>query len=168
LHRRFIIRLLKIEDAEKASKLSRRILRSIREECGEEEYPERAIRHESELHNPDYYRVVSRSIGGVSLVAEHGRKLVGIALGRIHGRSGIAHLSWIGVDPDYRELGVGEALLLSFIDYVRSKGCHKVALYTLPCLKKAIKLYLKHGFLPECLLRRHWWGVDFLMFTLYL
>ncbi len=166
MHRRFIIRALEMEDAEEASKLSRRVLRSIREECGEEGFPERAIFHESELHSPDYYRIVASEIGKASFVAELDGRLVGIALGRIHGRAGIAHLSWIGVDPKYRGLGIGESLLLTFIDYARSKGCHKVTLYTLPCLRRALRLYLKHGFVPECYLKGHWWNVDYIMFSL--
>jgi hypothetical protein len=48
---------------------------------------------------------------------------------------------------------------------LRSEGCHKVSLNTLPVLMPAVRLAMKFGMLPEAYLREQWWGADFVIMS---
>jgi len=60
------------------------------------------------------------------------------------------------VDTDWRGLGVGGALVRGAIDAARLLGAHKLALQVWPHNDIARRLYLRHGFVEEGLLRRHY------------
>jgi putative acetyltransferase len=60
------------------------------------------------------------------------------------------------VDADWRGLGVGGALVRGAIDSARQLGAHKLALQVWPHNDVARRLYLRHGFAEEGLLRRHY------------
>lgn len=60
------------------------------------------------------------------------------------------------VDADWRGRGVGGALVRGAIDAARRLGAHKVALQVWPHNDVARRLYLRHGFVEEGLLRRHY------------
>ncbi|MFQ6068307.1 MAG: GNAT family N-acetyltransferase [Candidatus Bathyarchaeia archaeon] len=101
-------------------------------------------------------------------VAEEKNTVIGVAVGRIVGKSGLARLGWIGVHPSHQRKGTGKALLKEVIKYCRNQGCHKLTLYTLPVLIPALNLYLKLGFVPEAYLRKEWWNVDFIKMSKWL
>jgi len=168
------IRPLREEEAEAASSLTRLILRHTWEHYQRGIYPKRALEFDMKTHSPSFYSALSKAKDHYCFVAEvRGEEhptgeLVGVALGRIAGASGFAGLSWLGVHPQHQGKGVGEKLLRHVLDYCRRIGCHKLSLHTLPVLRPAISLYLKAGFLPEAFLRRQWWGVDFLLMSIWL
>jgi RimJ/RimL family protein N-acetyltransferase len=60
------------------------------------------------------------------------------------------------VDARWRGRGVGGALVRAAIDAARDLGAHKVALQVWPHNQAARRLYLRHGFAEEGLLRRHY------------
>ncbi len=60
------------------------------------------------------------------------------------------------VDARWRGLGVGGALVRGAIDAARDMGAHKVALQVWPHNDVARRLYLRHGFVEEGVLRRHY------------
>ncbi len=60
------------------------------------------------------------------------------------------------VDAAWRGRGVGGALVRGAIDAARQLGAHKVALQVWPHNDVARRLYLRHGFVEEGLLRRHY------------
>ncbi|MFZ0613994.1 MAG: GNAT family N-acetyltransferase [Desulfobacterales bacterium] len=87
---------------------------------------------------PEYYELKfeklfrSRDYVPTSLVAEEADgKVVGFVMGELYmGEYGIfqeeAKLDTIGVDPDYRNRGIGERLINEFMDHVKSIGVKKV------------------------------------------
>ncbi|MFZ0134607.1 MAG: GNAT family N-acetyltransferase [Desulfobacterales bacterium] len=87
---------------------------------------------------PEYYELKfeklfsSRDYVPTSLVAEEADgKVVGFVMGELYmGEYGIfqeeAKLDTIGVDPDYRNRGIGEQLINEFMDHLRSIGVKKV------------------------------------------
>ena len=89
-----------------------------------------------------------------AFVAEENGEIVGIAMGRLVGESGLARLGWIGVHPTRQNKGIGRALLEKATEHCRAEGCHKITLYTSPVLIPAINLYLKYSFVPEAYLQR--------------
>jgi RimJ/RimL family protein N-acetyltransferase len=60
------------------------------------------------------------------------------------------------VDARWRGLGVGGALVRAAVDAARELGAHKLALQVWPHNDVARRLYLRHGFVEEGLLRRHY------------
>ncbi len=87
---------------------------------------------------PEYYELKfeklfsSRDYVPTSLVAEEADgKVVGFVMGELYmGEYGIfqeeAKLDTIGVDPEYRNRGIGEQLINEFMDHLRSIGVKKV------------------------------------------
>lgn len=107
------------------------------------------------LRNPDSCDLVAVSNDGIS----------GILLGTVYGKSGLAQVVWIAVDPDHQHEGIGIQLMIAAEEEFRRRGCHKIYLNTLPALVPAIRLYMKFGLLPEGYLRNHWWGADFILMS---
>jgi RimJ/RimL family protein N-acetyltransferase len=68
---------------------------------------------------------------------------------------GVAGLGMM-VDARWRGLGVGGALVRSVIDAAGGLGAHKIALQVWPHNEAARRLYLRHGFVEEGVLRRHY------------
>ncbi|HEX3621586.1 MAG TPA: GNAT family N-acetyltransferase [Acidimicrobiales bacterium] len=60
------------------------------------------------------------------------------------------------VDAGWRGRGVGGALVEAAIAAARDLGAHKLALQAWPHNDVAIRLYRRHGFVDEGLLRRHY------------
>lgn len=61
----------------------------------------------------------------------------------------VAELYNIGVNNEYRRLGIGSRLLRQFIESARSKGAQKVFLEVRSGNDSAIKFYEKHGFTQQ-------------------
>lgn len=68
---------------------------------------------------------------------------------------GVAGLGMM-VDERWRGRGVGGALVRAVIDAARELGAHKVSLQVWPHNEAARRLYLRHGFVEEGMLRRHY------------
>ncbi len=60
------------------------------------------------------------------------------------------------VDSRWRGLGVGGALVRAAVVAARELGAHKLALQVWPHNDVARRLYLRHGFVEEGVLRRHY------------
>ena len=68
---------------------------------------------------------------------------------------GVAELGML-VARDWRNQGVGSALMDAGLQWARRAGGHKVALQLWPLNHAAMALYRKFGFVQEGLLRRHY------------
>lgn len=98
---------------------------------------------------------VEPSTESASLVAvADGRQVVG------HTRVDMTPYNVAGlgmmVDTRWRGRGVGGALVRAGVEAARELGAHKVALQVWPHNHVARRLYLRHGFAEEGLLRRHY------------
>jgi ribosomal protein S18 acetylase RimI-like enzyme len=81
--------------------------------------------------------------GEVRLKAMAGRRLVGFAAGETDGNGGISQIATIGVDPEFRRRGIGEALLDAC---ERALPGRKIQLTVLVDNVAAIQLYEKFGY----------------------
>jgi len=131
-------------------------------------YPKKALDFDISVHSPKYYQDSLKVETNFAFVVEEDNEIVGIANGRLVGKSGLARLGWIGVHPNHQNKRIGKALLKKVIEYCRAEGCHKITLYTTPVLIPAVNLYLKQGFVPEAYLRKEWWNVDFIKMSKWL
>jgi RimJ/RimL family protein N-acetyltransferase len=108
---------------------------------------DRDVQHERFLHDVT-------SDEAVSVVALVEDEIVG------HARVDLAPYNVAGlgmmVDARWRGRGVGGALVRAAVEGARELGAHKVALQVWPHNQVAIRLYLRHGFVEEGLLRRHY------------
>lgn len=90
--------------------------------------------------------VVCPPAEGVLFISSEGRR-VGYCWTARHPtdkRRGLIHM--MGVDPDYRGLGLGRAVLLAGIEYLRSRGAKEIGL-TVDCENlAALALYQSAGF----------------------
>jgi predicted N-acetyltransferase YhbS len=111
------IRLMKVEDFDALVKIDEKVRKASR---------------------PEYYKlkfeklVQSSSYLPTSLVAEDGTgKVVGFVMGELYiGEFGIsrekATLDTIGVDPDCQQQGIGERLIIEFMEHLRTLGVQEV------------------------------------------
>ena len=162
------VRKMKLEDAEQVSRVIREIMLDSWERYEKNYYPRRALEFDISRHSPEKYRESLEVETSFTFVAEEKGRIIGVASGGIIGDSGLAKLDSIGVHPNQQRKGIGKALLKEVVNYCKTKGCHKITLYTLPILIPAMNLYLRLGFVPEAHLRKEWWAVDFLKMSKWL
>ena len=55
-------------------------------------------------------------------------------------------IEWVGVDPDYRGMKLGEAVVVASLNYLAEHGVERTILVTQPFRVPAIRLYEKLGF----------------------
>jgi ribosomal protein S18 acetylase RimI-like enzyme len=77
------------------------------------------------------------------LLAEQDGHLLGTVLGGFDGRRGMVY--HLAVDPQYRRLGIGEALMHELEQRLRQKGCIKYYLLVTRDNQEAMRFYEKHG-----------------------
>ena len=80
--------------------------------------------------------------------------VVGYAIARRHRLPDGAHLAVVGelyVDPDAREVGVGEALVGGILAWAEARGCLGVDATALPGNRAAKNFFETHGFVARSL-----------------
>lgn len=82
---------------------------------------------------------------GCMLLAELSGNIVG-TVGLRFLSEGIAEMKRMFVLPEYQGQGIGNTLMLSFIDKARELAYKSIKLDTIPELDRAIELYKKHQF----------------------
>jgi mycothiol synthase len=79
-------------------------------------------------------------------LAERGGKLVGFHWTKIHPEEPLGEVYIVGIDPDERGTGLGRALTLAGLRYLRERGLPEVMLYVDESNAPAIRLYESLGF----------------------
>ena len=77
------------------------------------------------------------------LVAEEGKLIVGAVLGGFDGRRGMVY--HLAVQPEYRERGIGRALMEELERRLRAKGCLKYYLLVTKDNQEALAFYRQMG-----------------------
>ncbi|MEM0343964.1 MAG: GNAT family N-acetyltransferase [Thermoplasmata archaeon] len=165
LPRRVRIRSLRKGDAVAASRFCRRTNSWMYEKYLRNCYPKEASEFDARMKSPRRLAEWAVDRDKFCFIALDGDEICGIVMGTVFGKSGLAKVNWIAVDPDHQHEGIGIRLMTKAEEHLRKRGCHKIFLNTLPDLVPAIRLYMKFGLLPETYLRKHWWGVDFLVMS---
>jgi ribosomal protein S18 acetylase RimI-like enzyme len=142
-------------------------------------YREFAAELPSELwreYRADLADVEGRARQGRVLVAESGRRLVGVVAYippgadqrqwvapdiRIAVRAAVVRA--LAVPPDYRQRGVGRALMEACLNQARSDGATSICLLTARFMRAAAGLYENLGFRATRCFRRS--GVDFVVYA---
>lgn len=99
----------------------------------------------------------------ILLIASTDTDIVGVIVGIIT-PDGLGMVNWIYVVPQFRNGGVAREMLTETEKIFRKMGAHKVMIAT----EIAPEFYKRMGYEQEGLLKKHWWGKDFYIFTKYL
>lgn len=95
------------------------------------------------------------------LVAKTAGRVVGFCFS--HNDDGVVWLSWFGVHPEYRGMGIGSALLSKLEETVRGGRSHKIWCDCRTENEASKDALSKHGYLPLCTVKNHWYGQDFIL-----
>jgi ribosomal protein S18 acetylase RimI-like enzyme len=95
------------------------------------------------------------------LVARTTRRIVGFCLS--HNDDGVIWLSWFGVHPEFRGMGIGSALLSKLEETVRKGRSHKIWCDCRTENEASKNALSKQGYLPLCTVKNHWYGQDFIL-----
>ena len=116
----------------------------------EEEHHHSLLAEREEEHD---HRLLAERDGGPAggQQATGGRLLVGFHWTKVHGDAGhdhapIGEVYVLGVDPAAHSLGLGRALTLAGLRYLRGRGLDQAMLYVDEANTRAIALYRKLGF----------------------
>ena len=71
-----------------------------------------------------------------------------------------AHITTIGVHPDYRRRGIGEQLFTALLEEARARGVRRATLEVRESNRGAQSLYAKYGFVPIARRRRYYSDTD--------
>lgn len=92
--------------------------------------------------------------------------MVGEVDGNVAGYGGMwkmvdeGHITNIAVDPMYRGMGVGDAILSTMVKYARENGITAMTLEVRTQNKPARSLYSKHGFKDEAIRKGYYTNPD--------
>ncbi|KMK95224.1 GNAT family N-acetyltransferase [Rossellomorea marisflavi] len=85
-----------------------------------------------------------------SFVMERGGRIAGFLVGFLsQSKKGEAYIHFVGVHPEYRQLGIGKALYEQFFAEASSRGCQKVRCLTSPVNTGSIAYHTRMGFKIE-------------------
>jgi len=156
------IRRADVNDVEQLLDCERSVWESLRGVLPDE-FLEGELRRYGSAEARERTRRFLESPSSIVLVAEEEGRIVGFAEGSV--AAGVSRLGVIGVREEYRRRGIGLRPLEEFVKESKRRGAHKVYLWTPAALKPAIKLYVKAGFVPEGFLRKHFHGMDMIIYS---
>lgn len=89
--------------------------------------------------------------------------IIGVLLGAAN-LDGVGTVNWLYVLPEYRKKGIARKMLSKVEKEFLQKGCHKLVVTS----EIASGFYRKIGYKKEGVLKNHWWGEDFYIFSKFL
>ena len=92
----------------------------------------------------------------------HDKKV--IAVTGAEPRYGTVHMVHMAVDPAYRKSGVGSALVKKVEDFAKEINACKIWFDTHPELHDAIRLYEHLGYKKCGYFKKHYWGIDIVLY----
>ncbi len=95
------------------------------------------------------------------LVANLDSQMIGFCLSKRD--DDLIWLSWFGVHPDHRRKGVASELLGGLEEACRKENAHKIWCDCRVGNQASIGILSKHGYVPICTLRNHWYGQDYIL-----
>jgi ribosomal-protein-alanine N-acetyltransferase len=92
---------------------------------------------------------------GTILIVESGKKVRGCIIGyvKLETTGAIGKINLLAIDKEFRRMGLGNTLMASYLDIVRSTGCHRCYLEVRRGNANAISLYKKIGFIENGILK---------------
>ena len=129
-------------------------------------YNDWAKRHEIQKYAPENIPALLAADPHSILIAWAGEDVAAILVTRPD--DGPLWLSWFGVLPQYRGLGLADRLFERMITEARNRGTWKIWCDTRDTNTPAIRVMERHGFTRAGRMERHWFGLDFLIWEKFL
>jgi ribosomal protein S18 acetylase RimI-like enzyme len=120
-------------------------------------FPSPALKKAKSDFSASKIKEVAGSVDRVILGAFEGETIVGIMFGSML-NGGVASVVWIAVGMQFRGKGIGRKLMNITFEKYKSKGAHKVVLYTETV--EAKEFYESIGMQQEGFHPNHWWKID--------
>jgi len=99
---------------------------------------------------------------GLMLIAETNKQIVGTVTGIIKYES--MQVKTLATHPSSQNLGVATQLMEEIEKEAVKAECRKISLFTTPIMKSAIHLYEKRGYEREGVLKKQFYGIDWIAF----
>lgn len=112
----------------------------------------------SEVFHPENIKQKIASNREIIYIAKTNTETKGLIFGSPP-EGGIGTIIWLMVDAQHQGQGIGLCLLKKSIEIYQSLGTHKIKLTVHD--KRALKFYLREGFVIEGHHLNHWWNLDF-------
>jgi len=108
--------------------------------CFPPELKEYFIKKEYTLNN--FILWCERKFRIIFLALDDQQRIIGFLVGD-NSYGGVAFITWVGILPEYRKMGIGNQLLKTYEDHVKAKNAHLIELFTYDGVKG---FYEKNGF----------------------
>lgn len=115
------------------------------------------------LNRNSLWRLLTAKLNNNRIIltgSNRGGDVVGVLLGAV-GLDGVGVVNWLYVLPEYRKEGLARKMLSKVEKEFLQRGCHKLVVTS----EIASGFYRKIGYKKEGLLKNHWWGKDFYIFS---
>jgi ribosomal protein S18 acetylase RimI-like enzyme len=146
---------MKLEEAEQTNSLFRKVVRAL------PYYNSRAKKSEQTKYTVSQLKKLISSDPESVLIAKREKNIIGFCFSRVDDE--MIWLSWIGVHPNYRQQGLGTALLSALDERAKKLKSHKIWCDS-RTNNEASKLILSHfGYRQLCAVRDHWYRQDFFL-----
>ena len=150
-----VVDRMRFEEAEEIASLFVEVLTSL------PYYNEQAKASELVKYKPSLLRDSAEEDPDSILVARDADQIVGFCFNR--NDDGVIWLSWFGVHPDYRRMGIGSALLRKLESTVREGRSHKIWCDCRTENEVSKCTLAKEGYTQLFTLLNHWYGQDFII-----
>lgn len=124
-------------------------------------YTNTAKRCEIAKYSPELLRESAEKDPDSVLVASIAAQIIGFCFSESD--DGLVWLAWFGVDPSFRQHGVGTRLLEKLEETVRNGRSHKIWCDCRTENEGSKIVLTKHGYVQLCTVRNHWYGQDFIL-----
>jgi len=121
-------------------------------------YREAAIQSAT-VSKPEIQRRINEEL---MLIAETDKQIVGTVTEIIKYES--MQVKTLATHPAFQNLGVAAQLMEEIEKEAVKARCHKTSLFTTPVMKSAIHLYEKLGYEREGVLKKQFYGIDWIAF----
>ena len=104
---------------------------------------------------------ILRDRSGDILVAKTDNAVIGFCI--LKDDDGLKWLSWYGVHPSFRRMGVSKLLLHGVDRLTKEHGAHKIWCDTIAANRESAHILETSGYNRLCELKNHWFGQDYIL-----
>jgi ribosomal protein S18 acetylase RimI-like enzyme len=148
------ISILKEQDFTKFSKFSKKSIFSVKKY-----YSKKACLEEAKLFSVSSLKNRFADKKDLIICSKFGEKIVGFISGQLS--CGVFWLEWVAVHPKFRRKKIAEDLYSFFEKKAKLLGAHKIWCDNRVCNKESISLIKKLGFRRICIIKNHWYNMDY-------
>lgn len=121
-------------------------------------FPQEARTQYTKSWDTDVLLSIIQDENGLLYCACMHEEIIGVIYGNLP-EGGVGSIIWLMVHPEYQNKKIGSRLLLHAKHFYQKQNAHKIKLTVQD--ERAMKFYVREGFIIEAHHKRHWWELDF-------